>query len=119
MQAFLFRQVQPWIISGKSSGSLKAVGGYYRGAGIGGDDETSSGNITILSGTVDAVGGDGAAGIGGGYRGTGTGAMERFVSPEARSRQLAKVAARVSAAVAVQLVLDRMGISSLMTMPSL
>lgn len=62
------------VISGKSSGSLKAVGGYYRGAGIGGDDETSSGNITILSGTVDAVGGDGAAGIGGGYRGTGTGA---------------------------------------------
>ena len=62
------------VISGKSFGSLKAVGGYYRGAGIGGDDETSSGNITILSGTVDAVGGDGAAGIGGGYRGTGTGA---------------------------------------------
>ena len=63
------------VISGKSSGSLKAVGGHYcSGAGIGGDDETSSGNITILSGTVDAVGGDGAAGIGGGYRGTGTGA---------------------------------------------
>ena len=62
------------VISEKSSGSLKAVGGHYRGAGIGGDDETSSGNITILSGTVDAVGGDGAAGIGGGYRGTGTGA---------------------------------------------
>ena len=60
------------VISEKSSGSLKAVGGHYRGAGIGGDDETSSGNITILSGTVDAVGGDGAAGIGGGYRGTGT-----------------------------------------------
>ena len=62
------------VISEKSSGSLKAVGGHFRGAGIGGDDETSSGNITILSGTVDAVGGDGAAGIGGGYRGTGTGA---------------------------------------------
>ena len=62
------------VISEKTSGSLKAVGGHYRGAGIGGDDETSSGNITILSGTVDAVGGDGAAGIGGGYRGTGTGA---------------------------------------------
>ena len=46
------------------------------GAGIGGNKKTSGGNITILSGTVNADGGASAAGIGGGDNGTGTGEGE-------------------------------------------
>lgn len=56
-------------------GALNAVGGDS-GAGIGGyygNNTTlySGGNITILSGTVEATGGSGAAGIGGYHTGTG------------------------------------------------
>lgn len=59
-------------------GALNAVGGDS-GAGIGGAYNGSSstgGNITILSGTVEATGGSGAAGIGG--YGTGTGTDEQI-----------------------------------------
>lgn len=67
-----------------ASGALTAEGGES-GAGIGGYNEeytdrnysfAKGGNITILSGTVDASGGGGAAGIGGGYYGNGTGTDE-------------------------------------------
>lgn len=50
--------------------------GAQGGAGIGGNEKTSGGNITILSGTVNATGGASAAGIGGGDNGTGTGEGE-------------------------------------------
>lgn len=50
--------------------------GAQGGAGIGGNKKTSGGNITILSGTVNADGGASAAGIGGGDNGTGTGEGE-------------------------------------------
>lgn len=59
-------------------GALNAVGGDS-GAGIGGAYNGSSstgGNITILSGTVEATGGSSAAGIGG--YGTGTGTDEQI-----------------------------------------
>lgn len=59
-------------------GALNAVGGDS-GAGIGGAYNGSSstgGNITILSGTVEATGGSRAAGIGG--YGTGTGKDEQI-----------------------------------------
>lgn len=60
-------------------GALNAVGGDS-GAGIGGDYGNNSsyvgGNITILSGTVEATGGFRAAGIGG--YGTGTGTDEQI-----------------------------------------
>ena len=46
-------------------GSLIAEGGEG-GAGIGGGYESGAGNIEITGGTVEAVGGEGAAGIGGG-----------------------------------------------------
>ncbi len=52
-------------------GSLTAEGGGFGGAGIGGGMESTGSNITIRSGTVEAVGGAGAAGIGGGVYGTG------------------------------------------------
>ncbi len=55
---------------GSSNGSLTASGGIY-GAGIGGDNSTASGNITITSGIVNASSTNGA-GIGGGYNGGGT-----------------------------------------------
>ena len=51
-------------------GSLTAEGGEG-GAGIGGGYESGAGNIEITGGTVKAVGGAGAAGIGGGVYGTG------------------------------------------------
>ena len=51
-------------------GSLTAEGGDG-GAGIGGGYESGAGNIEITGGTVKAVGGAGAAGIGGGVYGTG------------------------------------------------
>ena len=54
-------------------GALSSEGGSS-GAGIGGSN-TTGGNITILSGTVEATGGKWAAGIGGGYD-TGTGTNE-------------------------------------------
>lgn len=60
-------------------GALNAAGGDS-GAGIGGDYGNNSsyvgGNITILSGTVEATGGSGAADIGG--YGTGTGTDEQI-----------------------------------------
>jgi len=48
------------------AGSLDATGGY-RGAGIGGGDNTSCGNILIQGGSITATGGVYGAGIGGGY----------------------------------------------------
>ena len=53
-----------------TKGSLTAEGGDG-GAGIGGGYESGAGNIEITGGTVEAVGGEGAAGIGGGVYGTG------------------------------------------------
>ena len=62
------------IISGKltikddngKDGSLTAEGGEGGGAGIGGGAEKTGSNITIQGGTIEAVGGAGAAGIGDG-----------------------------------------------------
>ena len=62
------------IISGKltikddngKDGSLTAEGGEGGGAGIGGGVEKTGSNITIQGGTIEAVGGKGAAGIGDG-----------------------------------------------------
>ena len=51
-------------------GSLTAEGGDG-GAGVGGGYESGAGNIEITGGTVEAVGGEGAAGIGGGVYGPG------------------------------------------------
>ena len=47
-------------------GSLTAEGGDGGGAGIGGGAERTGSNITIRGGTIEAVGGAGAAGIGDG-----------------------------------------------------
>ena len=47
-------------------GSLTAEGGAGGGAGIGGGAEKTGSNITIQGGTIEAVGGKGAAGIGDG-----------------------------------------------------
>ena len=50
-------------------GSLTAEGGDGGGAGIGGGMESTGSNITIRGGTIEAVGGSSAAGIGdGAYR---------------------------------------------------
>ena len=54
-----------------TKGSLTAKGGGDGGAGIGGGYESGAGNIEITGGTVEAVGGEGAAGIGGGVYGPG------------------------------------------------
>lgn len=62
------------IISGKltikddngKDGSLTAEGGEGGGAGIGGGIKSTGSNITIQGGTIEAVGGKGAAGIGDG-----------------------------------------------------
>ena len=68
-----------------ASGALTAEGGKY-GAGIGSYNKefgsfsaASGGNITILSGTVGALGGERAAGIGGGYNSDGTGKEGKIV----------------------------------------
>ena len=53
-----------------TKGALTAEGGDG-GAGIGGGYESGARNIEITSGTIEAVGGAGAAGIGGGVYGTG------------------------------------------------
>ena len=53
------------------TGILNATGGMC-GAGIGGESDYSSSNITISGGTVTATGGDMSAGIGGGYFGAGS-----------------------------------------------
>ena len=53
-----------------TKGALTAEGGDG-GAGIGGGYESGAGNIKITGGTIEAVGGEGAAGIGGGVYGTG------------------------------------------------
>ena len=47
-------------------GSLTAEGGDGGGAGIGGGKESTGSNITIRGGTIEAVGGSNAAGIGDG-----------------------------------------------------
>ena len=47
-------------------GSLTAKGGDDGGAGIGGGKESAGSNITIRGGTIEAVGGSNAAGIGDG-----------------------------------------------------
>lgn len=47
-------------------GSLTAEGGGDGGAGIGGGKESTGSNITIRGGTIEAVGGSNAAGIGDG-----------------------------------------------------
>ena len=49
-----------------TKGSLTAKGGEGGGAGIGGGIKSTSSNITIQGGTIEAVGGKGAAGIGDG-----------------------------------------------------
>ena len=50
-------------------GSLSAEGGHGGGAGIGGGKESTGSSITIRGGTIEAVGGSSAAGIGdGAYR---------------------------------------------------
>lgn len=49
-------------------GTVNAVGGY-QAAGIGGTIGESGANITITGGTVNATGGSGGAGIGGGFNG--------------------------------------------------
>jgi hypothetical protein len=61
------------VITGSSTGSLAATGGYGGGggAGIGGGYNGTGGTVTIAGGTVTATGGGGGAGIGGGYNGTG------------------------------------------------
>ena len=52
-----------------TKGSLTAEGGDGGGAGIGGGKESTGSNITIRGGTIEAVGGSSAAGIGdGAYR---------------------------------------------------
>ncbi len=50
---------------------MNAAGGNG-GSGIGGGDYGSGEDITIKGGTVNAAGGDGGAGIGGGYEGSGS-----------------------------------------------
>lgn len=55
----------------QGSGSLTAQGGEFSaGIGSNGESGTHSGNITISGGTIEATGGDNAAGIGGGLGGT-------------------------------------------------
>lgn len=49
-----------------TKGSLTAEGGDGGGAGIGGKHESGAGNIGITGGTIEAVGGSNAAGIGDG-----------------------------------------------------
>ena len=49
-----------------TKGSLTAEGGDGGGAGIGGKHESGAGNIEITGGTIEAVGGSNAAGIGDG-----------------------------------------------------
>ena len=49
-----------------TKGSLTAEGGDGGGAGIGGGAESTGSNITIRGGTIEAVGGNNAAGIGDG-----------------------------------------------------
>ena len=49
-----------------TKGSLTAEGGDGGGAGIGGGKESTGSNITIRGGTIEAVGGSNAAGIGDG-----------------------------------------------------
>lgn len=53
-----------------NSGTVTALGGY-NAAGIGGNNNQDGGNITINGGTVTANGQFAAAGIGGGYNGSG------------------------------------------------
>lgn len=49
-----------------TKGSLTAEGGDGGGAGVGGGKESTGSNITIRGGTIEAVGGSNAAGIGDG-----------------------------------------------------
>ncbi|MBP5689757.1 MAG: hypothetical protein J6W74_02465, partial [Bacteroidales bacterium] len=50
-----------------NGGEITAIGGSDGGAGIGTGLEAVGGAITIKGGTINATGGDHAAGIGGGY----------------------------------------------------
>ena len=63
------------VITENSTGSLDATGDT-QGAGIGGRNGGSAGNIEINGGTVTATGGDFAAGIGGGNGGGSGGNIE-------------------------------------------
>ena len=63
-----------------TKGSLTAEGGAGGGAGIGGGYESGAGNIEITGGTVKAVGGAGAAGIG-----DGAGTEKDEIDPDAPS----------------------------------
>ena len=56
---------------GKTTGTVVAKAGVYNAAGIGGGYIGSGGIITINGGAVTATGGSSAAGIGGGYIGSG------------------------------------------------
>jgi hypothetical protein len=62
-----------WLeITGNGTLEAANTNGSGRGAGIGGGNYETGGNITISGGTVAALGGfDGGAGIGGGYSGNG------------------------------------------------
>ena len=51
-------------------GEITATGGANGGAGIGGASNGTCGNITISGGTITATGGNNAAGIGGSFEGT-------------------------------------------------
>ena len=54
-----------------TNGTLEATGGYG-GAGIGGGRDSSTSDITITGGTITANGSFGGAGIGGGHHGSGS-----------------------------------------------
>ena len=56
------------VITQESTGSLNAFGGDYA-AGIGGGNKAKTGNITINGGTITATGGSYSAGIGAGNEG--------------------------------------------------
>lgn len=58
-------------------GSITATGGGYA-AGLGGGYTGGCGNIDIYGGSITATGGIGAAGIGGGYVGSASGSVEIF-----------------------------------------
>lgn len=58
------------LLSGENGGTLTAEGGNG-GAGIGGGDKTSAGELTITGGTVNASTVNNASGIGGGWKGGG------------------------------------------------
>ncbi len=55
----------------KHMGALKAKGGAWGQAGIGGDSfEARPGSVVVIGGRIDVAGGSGSAGIGGGFEGS-------------------------------------------------